>query len=178
MTYTLWVTFFLILFILLQYTSADLVSIVCAQTRNNTLCSQTLYNSSEYSNNTDAKGLAYIMIGAALDRAAHNLVYLKGLISNQTSTKPNNSNQCLQVCYKDYSLVVKAIIPNANQSLSAGTTFVAAVAILYSADKILDCQDEDCVKMSSILNDKCNEYADFAQLVADVLRVTPKKINY
>ncbi|TMW85526.1 hypothetical protein EJD97_022995 [Solanum chilense] len=173
MAYTPWVTIFLIPFIFLRYASADLVSNVCIQTRNNALCSQTLYNSSEYSNYTDAKGLAYIMIGAALDRAAHNLVYVKELIDNQNSTNPNDPNQCLQNCYKDYSLLVKAIIPDANQSLSAGTTFVAAVAILYSADKILDCQDEDCVKISSNLNDKCNEYADFAQVVVDVLRVTP-----
>lgn len=168
MSYTPLGTIFLIFFLFLQHTCADLVTDVCKQTRINDLCKKTLYNSSEYSDNIDAKGLARIMIEAAQTRATDNLFYVKKLMNNQSSDDPN---QCIQVCYKDYNLVVKAFIPNALQSLSTGSKFDAAVAILLSADQILSCQDENCLKISSDLNDKCNEYADFAQLVADVLRI-------
>lgn len=171
MTYTPWGRIFLIFFLFLRYTSADLVYDVCKQTRNYSLCTETLYKASGYSDSTDVKGLACIMIEAARSRAAHNLVYVRGLINNQNSTNTDDFNQCLQVCYKDYRLVIKAFIPNAIQSLSSGSNFDAAVAILLSADHILNCQDENCVKMSSNLNDRCNEYADFAQIVADVLRI-------
>ncbi|KAK4355564.1 hypothetical protein RND71_024535 [Anisodus tanguticus] len=166
MSYTPWVTIFLIFFLFL-HTYADLIYDVCKQTRNNNLCINTL-KSNVNSSSADAKGLAHIMIQAARDKAAHNLVYVRELMI-QNSTNPD-FEQCLQVCYEDYHLIVTAFIPNALQSLSSNSSFDAAVSILLSADQLSNCQDSNCVNLSSSLNDRCNEYADFAQLVVDVLR--------
>ncbi|KAM3326610.1 hypothetical protein P3S67_001736 [Capsicum chacoense] len=168
MGYTTWGIIFLNFFLFLQYTSADLVYDVCKQTRNYTLCTETL-KASANSFNADTKNLGAIMIRAARSRATHNLVYISKLMIN--STNPDDFKHCLKVCYDDYSLIVKAFIPNALQSLFTGSNFDAAVSILLSADQVKDCQDGNCVELSPSLNDRCNEYADFTQLVADVLRV-------
>ncbi|MCD7454362.1 hypothetical protein HAX54_024451 [Datura stramonium] len=154
-----------LIFLFFLSTSANLVYDVCKQTRNSSLCTKTL-EASANSSSADAKGLGRIMIQSARTRAAHNLVYVRQLM-NQNST-----NQCIQVCYEDFRLIVTAFIPNALQSLSSDSIFDAAVSILLSADQVSNCQEAaTCVKSSSQLNNRCKEYADFAQLVADVLRV-------
>ncbi|XP_060182038.1 cell wall / vacuolar inhibitor of fructosidase 1-like [Lycium barbarum] len=156
-----------LMFFLFHYTSADLTYDVCKQTRDYNLCIETL-KTDVYSSGADAKGLARIMIQVARKKAVHNLVYVRKLMIQN----PQNPDfkQCLQVCYDDYHLIVTAFIPNALKSLSLNSSFDAAISGLQSADQVSNCQETNCVKLSSNLNDKCNKYADFTQLVVDVIR--------
>lgn len=159
----------IIFFNILHTSSADVIDVVCKSTQDYKLCTESL-RSNPRSANEDAKGLADIMLRLALYKTTHEIAYIRRMVIEKNSENdPSNSNQCLQVCYKNYNFILRNFILNAIKYLNLNKYQDATFAIGLSGRNVSSCAYA-CVKSPSFnLINRSNEYAYFVQVVGDVI---------
>lgn len=159
----------LVFFNLLHQSSSNVIDVVCKSTADYKLCTES-FRSNPRSANANAKGLARIMLHLLLYKITHNIVYIRRqMIEKKFEMIYPISNQCLQVCYKNYNFILHHFILNAIKYLDLNKYHDATFAIGLSGRNVSTCAD-GCVKYPSFnLTKRSNDYAYFVQVVGDVI---------